>query len=706
MLYPEMRPVEKTPSVGRPTKPKPAPVSPPPPPAQAPPGKDASGRRNHDDSGRDDSNDKGDRQEPPASQPVKVEYAPDIVWSPEGLAASGHVTFLPHGSDEAPSGITVWQEHTPLSPGQEQHVNHLLHVETDILAREVLITIQRDGLPPRGQWSHFMSQYALWSWDSESDAFAWATLVKIEQSDWDEMLGFADEEAVETVAQDLGNNTREGLVIIDADSGETLLERTGVLREDGGQHVGLQDAEVEALRGRRLIFVHNHPNGTGASAADRVSAFAAGAELLLVITGDGREEVYLRGRDRMALVRDGQASYELGSPMLNETIALAKKSAEEARRYREDRPELVFWQAEPGIQIEVTGSVQFDANEAALVLDEGAHGSRADIESLFTVVGKSRFNPYVVLVVDANGREIWIDLKVNGGAAYAIKEAENLAGIPYADESEAITENPYTRTILGLADFLPIAQENIAGRGVIAFGAEGNDAWRSTHGHHPGFDIFAEAGAEVRAIASGEVVGISVPGDVNYDHVYGLSVRSNTAYPRDPEPESKIYAPQSVSTRARQWFADDWIVERGHRAYVIIRSGNAYIVYGHLDPHSIQVGTHVLKGQTIGAVGEDPHAGNDHLHFELKTHGWLSIPLDESDEYVAKSRDHRPQIFLNPLYLFSEETRERIIAKYDMAPLTDQHLAITGSKPIKDHNYDVEYFWRNRTGVIREDGGS
>ncbi len=203
MLYPEMRPVEKTPSVGRPTKPKPAPVSPPPPPpAQAPPVAKPSSKRNSSASSRDDSKDNGHRQQPASSQPVKVEYAPDIKEFPDDLAASGAVTFLPHGSDEAPLEIALWHDNIPLTPGQEQHVNHLLHVETDILAREVLITVKREGMPPRSQWRHFMTQYALWSWYAESDALAWATLAKIEYSDWDEMLGFADEEHVETVAQD------------------------------------------------------------------------------------------------------------------------------------------------------------------------------------------------------------------------------------------------------------------------------------------------------------------------------------------------------------------------------------------------------------------------------------------------------------------------------------------------------------------------
>ena len=67
-----------------------------------------------------------------------------------------------------------------------------LSVETDTLAREVLITLKRDGLPPRSQWNEFMAPYALFSWAAASDALAWATLAIIAQSDWDEWLGHAD----------------------------------------------------------------------------------------------------------------------------------------------------------------------------------------------------------------------------------------------------------------------------------------------------------------------------------------------------------------------------------------------------------------------------------------------------------------------------------------------------------------------------------
>ena len=179
------------------------------------------------------------------------------------------------------------------------------------MAREVLITIKRDGMPPRSEWNDFMAQYALWSWDGTSDAQAWATLAIIAQSDWDETFAHADADYVETVAQDLANDWIEGLVILDAGSGNVVLSKTGVQGPDGQQYVGLQDTEVEALKGLDLIFVHNHPNGNEASDADLISAFDAGAKLLIVITRDGREQVYIRGRGRMVLVRDEKASYEM-----------------------------------------------------------------------------------------------------------------------------------------------------------------------------------------------------------------------------------------------------------------------------------------------------------------------------------------------------------------------------------------------------------
>ena len=89
------------------------------------------------------------------------------------------------------------------------------------------------------------------------------------------------------------------------------------MRADGSQYVGMQDTEAEALlaealSGRDLVFVHNHPNDNDASEEDLDSAFRAGAELLIVITPQGQEFVYIPGKYGMVKVRDEKANYEVG----------------------------------------------------------------------------------------------------------------------------------------------------------------------------------------------------------------------------------------------------------------------------------------------------------------------------------------------------------------------------------------------------------
>ena len=250
-------------------------------------------------------------------------------------------------SDSQPATVEPdWYGNMPLTPGQAMHVDHLLHVETDHLAREVLITLKREGVPPNSHWRDFLEQYALSGWYAASDAIAWATLAAIAESDWDEWLGHADAPGVEGVAQDKGDDLIEGLVIIDAGSGNVVLSKTGVRGPGGQQYVGLLDTEVAALQGLELIFVHNHPNGSDASEEDLDSAFRAGAELLIVITPQGQEFVYIRGRYGMVKVRDEKASYVVGPENPEETEVLHDRSEEQAAAFEDDSPELIFLQEE------------------------------------------------------------------------------------------------------------------------------------------------------------------------------------------------------------------------------------------------------------------------------------------------------------------------------------------------------------------------
>ena len=113
-----------------------------------------------------------------------LDIAQDIEWQNDttDYDLAGFLQLAANAGLAAPASYVS----TPLTPGQAQQVDYLLTEETDSLAREVLITLKRDGIPPRSEWNDFMAQYALFGWDSESDAQAWATLAIIAESDWDE----------------------------------------------------------------------------------------------------------------------------------------------------------------------------------------------------------------------------------------------------------------------------------------------------------------------------------------------------------------------------------------------------------------------------------------------------------------------------------------------------------------------------------------
>ena len=103
-----------------------------------------------------------------------------------------------------------------------------MSVETDTLAREALIGIRREGIRSDAYVSDFISQYAEWGWDDLSSARALQALYAVRNSDLDAWLEQADSAAVERVAQDLADNTVEGLTVIDAKTGRVLLNRTGI----------------------------------------------------------------------------------------------------------------------------------------------------------------------------------------------------------------------------------------------------------------------------------------------------------------------------------------------------------------------------------------------------------------------------------------------------------------------------------------------
>ena len=279
---------------------------------------------------------------------------------------------------------------------------------------------------------------------------SWHRCAIIANSDWDETFAYADVDYVEAVAQDLGNNAREGVVIIHAETGDILLDETGVVGAGGQQYVGLQDYEVEALKGLPLIFVHNHPNDTGASDEDLRSAYDAGAKLLIVITPSGREQVYIRGRGRMVLVRDEQANYEVGSPTLDETIELTMKSAKQAAAYLDDPAEYVFLQKEQFVELRVNGDLRLYENEEAVLRGDVSAVRTQSAESWgYMVQDQSSSHPYAVEIVSPGGMRYWIDIR-GPGAELEFRRV-GVASSVYASNPAQVSGQDYDNTSL---DFL------------------------------------------------------------------------------------------------------------------------------------------------------------------------------------------------------------------------------------------------------------
>ena len=487
MLRPGMKPVDPgTPGVGRPSKPKPKPEEskpsyvpgggrpghpepaqesqpPPGPPAfdagpspystqevtsyAQPPSSEAEARRREERKERAKQRwEKARKQASAAPTPpetVEVADFDDLGWlDSEPLPLSD--------SPDWPGGV-------PLSQGQSLHVDHLLSIEDDTMVREMLIGIKRDGIPPAAFVNDYLSQFAEWGWDDLSSARTLQVLETVRNSDWDDLLAQADRELIETTAQDLADNTIEGLIVIDAKTGETLLNRTGVLGAGGSQYVGLQDHEVDAFAGLDLIFVHNHPNGSDASEADLRAALAAGAEMLMVVTPQGYEYVYIRGRNGMVRVRAEEASYKVGPGTAAEHVLLEARSWEQARAYRDDLPEVIFRQAEQFVELRGNGNLQlYEDREAIRRSDEEAVSwwTLSSEGVGLRVLDLDPSHPYAVKI-ELAGNAYWIDLR---DAAIELEfrrvdlaSAPHLSRTWYESQTAQVSGQAYDNTSL---DFL------------------------------------------------------------------------------------------------------------------------------------------------------------------------------------------------------------------------------------------------------------
>jgi len=346
--------------------------------------------------------------------------------------------------DFEPEESTSLTGYTAVSEGQRQHIDYLLSIVDDDLAWVALAVIKEYGLPSKEQYAEYMSQFAGSGLDDESDRRALELLDEVRHSDWDKRLAQADSAPVETRAQDLADNTIEGLTVIEVKTGRTLLNRTGVLGADGKQYVGLQDYEVEAFKGLDLIFIHNHPNGSDASEADLRAAFAAGAEMLMVVTPQGYEYVYVRGARGMIRIRAEEASYEVAPGTAEEHALLEARSWAQARMDRLNPPEWMMLQEEQYVAVHVKGNLNLYGNEEAVLRSEAIPDwSFSFDETRLRVLDQSHSDPYAVKI-EFGGSEFWIDLR-DSDAELEFRRVD-LASSPFTSRRVQVSGQSYDNT--------------------------------------------------------------------------------------------------------------------------------------------------------------------------------------------------------------------------------------------------------------------
>ena len=550
------------------------------------------------------------RESESSKEPATPVPSPQVIDElPPDIAADEYIDSEPLPLSDSPD----WPGNTPLSHGRSLHVDHLLSVETDTLAREVLIGIKRDGIPPKAFVYDFMAQYAEWGWDDLSSARALQVLELVRQSDWDERLEQADSEYVEAVGQDLANDWIEGLVIIDAGSGNIVLNKTGVVGAGGQQYVGLQDYEVEAFKGIDLIFVHNHTEDVGASVDDLNSAFDAGAKLLIVITRNGREFVYVRGRDRMVLVRDETASYEVGPPTLDETIELAIKSAKQAVAYQDDPPEHVFLQEEQFVVLRANGDLRVYEDEEAVLRGDDDASTVWPLSSDrfgFRVLDQNPSLPYLVKI-EVAGNEFWIDLR-DSDAELEFRRVD-LASTPFLSQRAQVSEQKYDNTSL---DFLSALTEALNPQPISV---EHGDSATGTPPEHVLQSIVGDD-EEVPVEMSFRPYDASGVGLISQDYnkitdiyrpfqvqspVVGPDVRVEFVVPAESN-DTTLGNYVVISFPASVYLVDKIIMQSlsmdlNHAPSQWREDGRIFVAYGHL---SVVYTKHIYPGNIIDTQGE------------------------------------------------------------------------------------------------------
>lgn len=518
-----------------------------------------------------------------------------------------------------------------LSNEQILRIDYLLSTEDDPLVRSMLLAVKHEGIPGHLSFDEYMGRFADWGLVEESDQRAW--------------------QVMQSNIKDLTNDNYESARAIDLNSGEEVFLRAG-----SKDSVLLQDEHKRMLEGRDIALIHNHPNNSPASDDDLTAALDLGVMFLVLVTPSGLQYHYRRYGNEMKLVEVIHNPDYVALPSAQEDEE--SRAAYEAQALAEavDPADYVFHEDEPPVEIQFEGSLKASTLHEQVVLDQN-ETFQFNRQTKFEVLGRSHFNFYVVLVETEFGNQLWLDLRDN--PEFMALDAD-IANLEIAEESNQPfptseeVKRSFAMNPLGQVDIFPVAQDPRETE-IIQLAVRNPTLYPTMVDYrHPGIDFFAPAGTDVISLTSGEVVGIYIPGQTDFDYdTYGSEVESleNSGMVLDPR---QLALDGSVeNTHIRRRIASGWLAEGGEGAYIIVRTGNTYFLYAHLDPSSIEVGTHVMEGQTIGSIGKSKEGpAGEHLHLETRIHVTGTVDLDGTTGDYSDSRD-KPLIIVNPARYFT-----------------------------------------------------
>ena len=328
--------------------------------------------------------------------------------------------------------------------------------------------------------------------------------------------------------------------------------------------------------------------------------------------------------------------------------------------FEDDSPELIFEQNQPSLEIEISGSMSY------YVYDQhGRHLIHHTFDDSVThhALSKSRYDPYIVSIKLHSGEVIKVDLqnldddvRINGLVLPDLPTA-NVDYYPSPTPEDVLQS--FQESPLGTLEFFPIAQDPWETE-IYQF-ADQHSRYDTPENRHPGTDFFAPAGTEVISSSDGEVIGIYIPSRTDFEYdAYGTADETLKGAGILIEPRQLYPDIPAGNTTHRKNTVSGMLTADAQGAHIIVRTGNTYLVYAHLDPSSIRVGTHVEAGQVIGRI-----EGN-HLHFETRTHGANVVEIDRhTGDYIPEDPNaplllDKPLLLVDPKLYFNPELASAI----------------------------------------------